>query len=140
MKKTSLFALLIFNITLSSIYCSPYTFSYDGSMTIEAHDNELGLIQSTGLNDLMKKMSESLNEEYNQEWIEKYVSESQRYGFSRSYSKTLASLLPLNSKYYFIEPKEGDVECELTIREENNSTITFIYDSSTKSLIAMSFS
>lgn len=140
MKKLNLLALLIINITLISIYSSPYTFSYDGSVAIEAQDNELGLIQSNNLSDLMKNMSESLKEEYKPEWIEKYVSESQRYGFSKSYSKTLASILPLTSNYYFIEPKVGDGECELTIREEDNSSLTFVYDSKSKSLIAISLS
>lgn len=82
-------------------------------------------------------MSNSLKEEYNIEWIEKYVSESQRYGFSRNYSKVLAKILPLNKNYYFLEPLEGAIETEITIREEDNTLLSFVYDSKNSTLIAI---
>lgn len=82
-------------------------------------------------------MSNSLKEEYNIEWIEKYVSESQRYGFSRNYSKVLAKILPLNKNYYFLEPLEGSIETEITIREEDNTLLSFVYDSKNSTLIAI---
>lgn len=137
MKKISIFSLLLFFTSTYSIFGSSYTFSYDASPIIEASDNELGLIKSFQKSSLMNKMSNSLKEEYNVEWIEKYVSESQRYGFSRNYSKVLAKILPISINYYFLEPLEGSVETEITIREEDNTLLSFVYDSENSTLIAI---
>jgi len=139
MKKIGLFALLL-SITTLSIFSSPYTISYDGLDILEASDNELGLIQSDVMSPLMIEMSKSLGEEYNSNWLENYVSPTQRNGFSKSYSKTLLSILPMTEKYYFISPNMGEVEDELVIRMESGEYLSFIYESKNKTLIALKYS
>jgi hypothetical protein len=127
MKRMSQFALLLLFVSMP-IFSASFTFSSELSKGIEASDNDLGKIISENKSDLIIKIEKSLDEEFSPSWIENYVSDDNLYGFSKSYSSQLASILPLNVPYYFLAPIVSKSETQIAIRCLDRRIITFVFD------------
>lgn len=135
MKRKSQTAFLFLFISMP-LFSSSFTFSNGLSRGIEASDNELGKIVSENKTDLVKRLEISLDKEFSPTWIENFVSKDNLYGFSKSYSSQLASILPLNNPFYFIAPNVSKSETQITIRCLDKRIITFIFDND-ENLVAL---
>lgn len=127
MKRMIQFALLLLFVSLP-VFSASFTFSSELSKGLEASDNKLGKIAGDDKTDLMMKLEKSLSEKFTPSWIEAYVSEDNLYGFAKSFSSQLATILPLNVPYYFLSPLVSKNETQIIIRCVDKRIITFVFD------------
>jgi hypothetical protein len=119
---------LVFLFFSIPIYSASFNFSSELSNEIYAYDNSLGAIVGNNKSELLVKLENSLKDEFTPSWIEDYVAKENLYGFSKSFSLELASILPLSCPYYFLDPIVGESETQIKIRCADERVITFIFD------------
>jgi len=107
--------------------------------TIMPKSSKIGYLQFANQESLLKYTNQIFKEDYSPEWIEKNVQKEFRYGFSKQYSKKLASLLPIKETIYFSFITYQENNISLSIELISGEVIDIIYDKALNQIIALNF-
>jgi len=107
--------------------------------TIMPKSSKIGYLQFANREPLLKHTNQIFKEDYSPAWIEKNVLKEFRYGFSKKYSKKLASLLPIKEAIYFSLITYQKNNISLSLELSSGEIIDIIYDKGFNQIIALTF-
>ncbi|MDC7238451.1 MAG: hypothetical protein PQJ45_11845 [Sphaerochaetaceae bacterium] len=136
-KKILLFTLILFtNI--------PAFFANDTSLviynnTILPISNKIGMINSINSTESERYFKEMFEEDFNLEWIDKYIMDDYKYSFTKENSKFLAQLLPIKGSIYVGKMNYKPSNRTISVLIENNLIVQIIIDKNIDKIISMKF-
>jgi hypothetical protein len=136
-KKIFLFTLILF-ISIQSFFAN------DGSLeiynnTILPRSNKIGLINSFNFGTSERYFKEMFEEEYDVNWVDKYIMDDYKYSFTKENSKLLAQLLPVDGAIYFGNMNYKPNNRTISVLIKNELIVQIIIDKSIDKIISMQF-
>ncbi len=136
-KKILVFTFIIL-LSMSNIYSNNSEIEIYNE-TIMPKSSKIGYLQFANREPLLKQTNQIFKENYSPAWIEKNVLKEFHYGFSKKYSKKLASLLPIKEAIYFSLITYQKNNISLSLELSSGEIIDIIYDKGFNQIIALTF-
>jgi hypothetical protein len=136
-KKILLFTLILF-ANIQSFFANDTSLIIYNN-TILPISNKIGMINSINSTESEKYFKEMFEEDFNVEWIDKYIMDDYKYSFTKENSKFLAQLLPIEGSIYVGKMNYKPNNRTISVLIENNLIVQIIIDKSIDKIIAMKF-
>jgi len=129
--------------TLIIIFC--VNFIYAQEQKIKIYDvnilpvsSKIGMIQSGEIDSLENYSKKMFTQDYSLDWIERFVIDEYKYGFTKENSKVLASLLPVKGPIYTSKASIKANNRAITLLVNEDIIINLIFDEQLNKIISLS--
>ncbi len=134
----------IFLFTLILLTCVQSIFSKETSLEIYnsiilPRSNKIGLINSFNYRTGETYFKQMFEEEYNVEWVDRYIMDEYKYSFTKENSKFLAKLLPVEGSIYVGYMNYKPNNRTISVLIDNELIVQIILDNRVDKIISMQF-